>query len=77
MVVPQPGNAFEHISLSGVASSDIHLTRAKPRRNKPSIIEEYNHCVPARPPSQLPPAGSMKLSLRLGKKLGHGAADDL
>ena len=54
--------------------TDIHLTRAKPRRNKPFIIKEYNRRVPTCPPSQLPPPGSLKLSLRLGKKLGHGAA---
>ena len=53
--------------------SDIHLTRANPKRNKFVIFECRDRPVPSRPRSQLPPPGSLKLSLRLGKRLGHGA----
>ncbi|KAK7692417.1 hypothetical protein QCA50_004042 [Cerrena zonata] len=69
-----PANAFENVSISGVALSTIHLTRGKPRRNKPDVHEMFPGAPPKRLPSKLPPPGTMKLSLRLGKKIGYGAA---
>lgn len=70
----QPANAFVNVTLSGVAPCDIHLTRGKPRRNRPKIDEQCKGRPPKRLPSKLPPPGTMELTLRLGQKIGSGAA---
>ncbi|KAK7677495.1 hypothetical protein QCA50_019501 [Cerrena zonata] len=69
-----PANAFVNVTLSGVAPCDIHLTRGKPRRNRPKIDEQCKGRPPKRLPSKLPPPGTMELTLRLGQKIGSGAA---
>ncbi|KAK7692416.1 hypothetical protein QCA50_004041 [Cerrena zonata] len=58
---------------SGVALANIHLTRGKPRQNKPDDHEMYPGASLKRLPSNLPSPGAMKLSLCLGKKIGYGA----
>ncbi|KAK7692415.1 hypothetical protein QCA50_004040 [Cerrena zonata] len=69
-----PANAFENVTISGIASCDIHLTRGKPQRNKPIIDDQCKKRPPKRMPSDLPPAGTMKLSLSIGNMIGDGAA---
>ncbi|KAH8091765.1 hypothetical protein BXZ70DRAFT_1010964 [Cristinia sonorae] len=79
-----PSNLFSTVALSRMTRNgageleDLTFSRGEPIQNPhlivkdPSLFERPD--VPHRlPPSRLPPAGNMHLTLRLGQMLGYGA----
>ncbi|TCD67828.1 hypothetical protein EIP91_011890 [Steccherinum ochraceum] len=76
-----PGNAFSNVSIAGITQNTgkkpgtLRFSRTGSEAREPFIVpaEHYPNPAPKSPPTRLPPAGDLSLSLALGSELGCGS----